>query len=357
MKKLLIHIGTPKTATTTLQESIFYPLHQKKIINYFGRLQFEENPILIEQFTDIFKTLSGSRFFNGDMIFNIPIDESLRQEALFKDEKFFVEYNLKKYRKLLKENIYNIYSDENLTAPYDFIATLEKIPNRLRRMFVDENTECKILITIRKQTETIPSVYAQKYSEYIKYDRYDTPQKLFFAEDNTLIKDERFLGHDYSYLIDAYKKEFGEENVIIAFFEELKENKFYYHELVAKILDLDIDLVKEHSTNNRYRDKAKAKTGQYMVNVPIMGWRQRLMKAIIYNKYSKGLKLLLNKFPLVSYKLKQLAKPTQSSSEVVPSLTQQEVEIIFNEYLESNHKLHTVHGISKEKLLQYGYIR
>ena len=37
MKKVILHIGYPKTGTTTLQESVFKNLHQAKLINYLGR--------------------------------------------------------------------------------------------------------------------------------------------------------------------------------------------------------------------------------------------------------------------------------------------------------------------------------
>ena len=37
MKKLLLHIGYPKTATTTLQESVFKKLFKLEKINYLNK--------------------------------------------------------------------------------------------------------------------------------------------------------------------------------------------------------------------------------------------------------------------------------------------------------------------------------
>ncbi|MCO5249190.1 MAG: hypothetical protein M9887_09620 [Chitinophagales bacterium] len=356
MKKLLIHVGVPKTATTTLQESIFYPLGQSGIINYFGRVQFEKDPIYIEKFVKMYRFISGSMFYKGDLIFNIPLNEKLRNESLNREREYTKHLNYNIFRSVLEEGICNVYSDENIVAPYDFIFRLSEIPDRIGDIFVDGDTNCKILITIRKQTETIPSVFAEKFHEYIKFEKYSTPQKLFFGSDNKLIKDERFLGHDYSYLIDTYQRVFGKENVKVAMFEELRENKFYYHELVADLLGIDLEVVKEVSTEKRYRDKIKAKSGEYITNIPIPGLRQRIMKAIINSKYSHGVKVLLNKFPNISYRLKQLTKPNKSFQQIVPSFTQAQLDTIYNEYLESNNKLHEVHGLDKEKLQKYGYI-
>jgi hypothetical protein len=94
-KKLLLHIGYPKTATTTLQEEIFMKLHKKGKINYLGRT------------TKSSHTRSGKSLFRGiDWVWH------LRQYYIAGEA-------LKKGSISLSSNKLNVMSDEDLTF-HDF---------------------------------------------------------------------------------------------------------------------------------------------------------------------------------------------------------------------------------------------
>ena len=54
--KLIVHIGLPKTATTTLQECLFVGLHDMKYINYLGGVTDRE-PEIYSEFKKIAKSL------------------------------------------------------------------------------------------------------------------------------------------------------------------------------------------------------------------------------------------------------------------------------------------------------------
>ncbi len=91
MKKLLIHIGYPKTGTTTLQEEIFVELHELGKINFLGRTVKSSH------------TRTGKSAFNG-------------VEWVCQIRKYFIlEEPLKNDHQVLKPDILNVISDEDLT--------------------------------------------------------------------------------------------------------------------------------------------------------------------------------------------------------------------------------------------------
>lgn len=69
MKKLILHIGLPKTGTTTLQESLFPGLHNLSIINYLGTTLSQN------QYNTYFKNFSND--FLNFLWYNKPSLNSL----------------------------------------------------------------------------------------------------------------------------------------------------------------------------------------------------------------------------------------------------------------------------------------
>jgi hypothetical protein len=65
--QLLLHIGLPKTATTSLQRNVLMPLHQEGKINYLGKppaLAKYKETIFLKQF---FNTKQVTNLGGGDL--------------------------------------------------------------------------------------------------------------------------------------------------------------------------------------------------------------------------------------------------------------------------------------------------
>ena len=73
MAKIVLHIGVPKTATTTLQNWFFYALHQKGMINYLGRLS-----------SDVVNKNNIQQQFSGDNLPNIILRSKYDSQKLNK---------------------------------------------------------------------------------------------------------------------------------------------------------------------------------------------------------------------------------------------------------------------------------
>lgn len=142
--ELLLHIGYPKTATTTLQEEIFLKLHNLGKINYLGRTV-----------TSTHNKWGMSRFNGNDLVVK------MRRNLLF-GEKFKFDSN-----SLSKDKI-NVISDEDLLF-HDFFHSNQfgvsvdhfTFPDKIKNMF-EGKVEVRILLTLRNQTDLIFSCFSQK---------------------------------------------------------------------------------------------------------------------------------------------------------------------------------------------------
>jgi hypothetical protein len=96
MKKLIVHIGYPKTATTSLQDKVFYELHKTGNINYLGITSkktnldihnfFQENSYLKN--ANIFSSNSGfaNKIKIDDTIINVLSSEGHLEKVAFSDK-------------------------------------------------------------------------------------------------------------------------------------------------------------------------------------------------------------------------------------------------------------------------------
>ena len=138
--KLVIHVGYPKTGSTTLQYGLFKYLHDVGQIH----LKMWRQNISDEPLTD---RLSSLLFQKN------PISDKYKQ---------------------LRQDKLNFISDESLTAPIrlrqndfgDEIENPNKFPSILKTTFTTEfgnDLDIKILVVLRNQAELLYSQYVEEY--------------------------------------------------------------------------------------------------------------------------------------------------------------------------------------------------
>lgn len=190
MKNQIIHIGMPRTATTFFQQRIFPQLNGYE---FYG---LEET-----HFHDAFNQL------------------------LFADDSFYNEEEVLEFTKDWKDkNI--ILSNENFVGQAYNLNFINRslIANRLSHIFPD----AKILIVLRNQIDLLASLYSisllwretKSIDEYLwspskKEATNFGPASLKF---NTHDDYENIIGYDYYSLIELYKKNFS--NVEVLLFED-----------------------------------------------------------------------------------------------------------------------------------------
>lgn len=257
MKKLILHIGFPKCASTTLQESVFFELNKDKI-NFIGRsrqLDKSENYIL-----------------GNDLIDN-PEGLRLNKESF-------------------KEGI-NVISDEMLLLPNSLWNWRERRVESNAAFFKSEFggivDEITVLVVLRKQEDWIYSNYSFNYAKLRVLGLYNTYDKVIndLSLGTKLFKEFEFEGS-----LDPYEKAFGKENIKFLFLEELSNMNSHSLKELAKLFDRDIkEMFSLVNNKKNVQEKTKVMSKSTISN-------KRLLKIWhIYNsnKVLRKLKPIINK--------------------------------------------------------------
>lgn len=225
MDNILIHIGLHKTGTTWLQNElfttnndVFEPMSMSKISSGHSTLAddfiFDQNNNLLNSFD------------NNTMVINKSLQSIL--DAKNTDKIFVMSH----------ERLSGYPSSSGFDA-----AAISK---RIKLFFPNG----KILIVIREQASCIFSNYFQ----YLK----EGGTKSLKTYLNTKY-DGRIPGFSenyfkYHFLIDAYQKLFGAENVLVLPYEMFRTNKSLFLETLGNLLDKSIRLPSE-TYDNAYNVK------------------------------------------------------------------------------------------------------
>ena len=219
---LLVHIGYPKTATTTIQENIIYKLSKLNKINYLChdekiiKKNKLKNAILIRKIYDyILYKKWDSEILNE--INNIKKSKSLNYIISSENISVFSENN-ERNRMLLSSSIYNN-------------------ANRIKKIFSNIFNDIKIIIVIRSQNDFCYSIY----KEWYPYLKKTSNVKNFndFRKEYTKKSNIKNGYLNYYKIILNYKKIFGNKNVDVLFYEDLIYNKNFFGKKLAKIFKIN----------------------------------------------------------------------------------------------------------------------
>lgn len=331
IKRLLLHIGFPKTATTTLQEEVFLGLHNDGLINYLGRTVKSSH------------TKSGLSAFNG-----VDIVKNLRKylvlnDPLILDTEQFVEDKL------------NVMSDEDLTFHGFFNSWSSNVnvdplefPFKIKQL-LPHNIEVEILMVIRNQPDLIFSSFVQKY-RFI----YNILGKVTFKE---VIegKDSSFFSiYNFEYIANQYQKTLN-ANVHILLFEDFVNEPDLFWNQMSNILNYSSDKLQKYAGDKHYRKRNKS-DGVIRVNYNkpsfygklislFYGSEQKFMKSINIRHHMKfSILLKIEKRILLNTFHTHLTLPSEEEK-------QQLIEI-FNE---SNRKLAINYKLDTIRLQKYNY--
>lgn len=208
MKKPIIHIGANKTASTTLQRSLF---SHHTGLHYMG-----EDAIGYESYSDIVNAMVS----DDDLYFPKNLCRDLFHQHLTQaSDKTF------------------LYSNEDVMTSRIPVVCAKRLKSLL--------PDAKILLVIRNQNTAIPSFYANHgaflkpappsyYRRHVKFDDWISSQVMF-------MKYGALAGFLYNKLVSVYADLFGVENIHILLFEEFIDNKKIFVEKLCQVLNIDVD--------------------------------------------------------------------------------------------------------------------
>lgn len=142
--RILLHLGLPKTATSSLQHNVFQKLHEEKRINFLGKCldyDYKTGNVQIVNYT--------GKFIRDAAEGNLSIDQArLKLEGV------------------LDSVLLNVFSDEGIMVAYpgkENRLLSEKFDN-LRRVF--EGYNLNVIVTLRHPVDYLYSLYVQLYPDF-----------------------------------------------------------------------------------------------------------------------------------------------------------------------------------------------
>jgi hypothetical protein len=142
--RVLLHLGLPKTATSSLQHNVFQKLHSEDRLNFLGKCldhNYKTGKLEIFNYT--------GKFIRDAAEGTLSIEEA-RQQLV----------------SVVRRDCLNVFSDEGLMVAYPGKKNRplsEKIEN-LTKIF--EDYDVKVVVTLRDPVDYLYSLYVELYPDY-----------------------------------------------------------------------------------------------------------------------------------------------------------------------------------------------
>jgi hypothetical protein len=307
MKRLIIHIGYPKAASTTLQNGMFLNLHKKNAINFLGCARER----------GYYGSYADLKEYKAWL--NAAIDPSIASEyGIVQAKERFPSFS---------EDKVNVYS-EGLFMTNEGHETDIIMPRILSNLFSNKSDSINILIVIRCQIKLLMSYYVQNYSKLKK-----STFMEFFLDCDEKGWTGRSKIFDFYNIATKYAEIFGKKRVHLVLFEDMIKDLTSFSDDIAKVMDVDCDKVFE-ALNGQYFNKTKIKSGFKIVKkidpLSIRG---------ILKRIAGGCMPGMQKMWDIN----------------VPPLKEDEKYLIQNTFKDSNYRLADSFQLDKKAMSTYGY--
>lgn len=247
LKKIVVHIGANKTASTTLQRCLF---SQHAGLDYLGHdgQGFEEY---------------------GDLVTSLTADDDL----YFPRERcgeLFGSYKERNAQKTL------LYSDEDIMT--------SQIPMMCARRLYEFFPEAEILVVVRNQMTAIPSYYANHgvhlrpappshFRRYVSFDDWMNFCHMFLSR-------SPLAGFFYDRILCLYAELFGKEKIHVLFFEEFVKDKRSFVDKLCQTLNIDLESAMDLLSGAHERKRRSEREIKYLRFRNIFFWDIPVLKRV-----------------------------------------------------------------------------
>jgi len=313
VKRLLIHVGYPKAASTTLQNALFLGLHERGFIHFLGRA-FE---------SDFCGFASDKQEFKKWLSTVSPNERKPhRYDALDPDRlpDIFAQVSSQKV---------NLLSEGALILN-DRVGESFAVPRRIYDYFHKNVDRLEIILVIRSQITLIMSNYVQRYR--------NIEEKKFIKYLNVHMNGKKKNSGDFKIyniynVLKSYVEVFGRENIHILFFEDMMNDNTHFVNRFSKILNVN-PLEVDHCLSKGSFNVTKKESDYHVCKKPFKrSFRYRFGK-------------FLRKFHV---------EPGELMETKVPKMSRDEEQRIFEYFRDSNIHLATEFSLNTEKMQTYRY--
>ncbi|QYA26035.1 hypothetical protein G3I01_11080 [Gramella sp. MT6] len=252
-RKLIIHLGFPKTGTSYLQKNIFPKMAG---INFIGR---RDNFYSQEA--------KGLKDFVTFLLF-IPEDAFLDRLSSMKG--VLLNINKAHFNYSKSEKLPILLSDEALIFrtidPFNvrwhgkYSASIDRLFRRLKIFVEFCDFDLKLILTLRNQADLIHSVYSERYNVYRNIADINTFSKYLSAILNSKFYDYGMSNLQYDRLIDKIKFFFENDRLLVLKYEQMKKDPLQFYERLLGFLPSD-STVSELSSEINFKAENKREIG------------------------------------------------------------------------------------------------
>ncbi|MZR64147.1 hypothetical protein [Alcanivorax sp. DP30] len=230
---LLLHLGLPKTATSSLQHNVFLPLGREGRINFLGKCldyNYKTAKVSVENYRGKFiRDVAEGKMSLGEG--REALEASLNPDRL------------------------NVFSDEGIMVAYPGRANLtlaEKFAN-LEKLLTGYNV--KVVVTLREPVDYLYSLYVELYPDFCsKVRELDSVEKYT----NTLLErpdDCLFESYHFSKWLSRLEKSFP---VTVIEYDQLKDPASEAFTIWSSLLGITQDDFYEHFNSQAVNTKKKS---------------------------------------------------------------------------------------------------
>ena len=217
MHKLLLHIGLPKTATTSLQRNVLMPLHEQRRINLLGRC-YTRDGRPFDPFEEVFGRIKAKPLSPGELQRLRPVVETMLDR--------------RRLNVISKESISSETVNDDGTRR-DSLALLHNLAGLFR------GDDVTVLISLRSPVDRVLSAYVKGYRWrlYSKWGEYDTIDQFVSA----LLRHGPDDEHWFPFFYDAYLRTVTRhfDRIQVLLYEDLQHDRPSYFSQLGALLQSD----------------------------------------------------------------------------------------------------------------------
>ena len=329
--RLLVHVGLPKTATTSLQRNVLMPLHKSQRINFLGRCTFPSGARhdRLERFRPV---IGLPQLTDGEVEAMRPLVEALLHPSLL-----------------------NVISDERMagmetvadSAEFRAVGWLDNLARLFRR------TDATVAIALRSPADFVLSAYTESYFwRFHGEGRYNTfgkfIERLLAAREG----DPAWIVFFYGAYLRAVRRRF--RNVQVLLYEDLLHEPEAWHAKLSSCLEADPSEIERLFSVQTHNVSTRTATGRRSRRLTVRHLVREHFR--VSTRTQENNRQLLQRVPLLTRMYHKIA-PFRLPVAVHHAYPDDEVRRQVLRHLRVDaREIGLSYGISAEKLARYGYL-
>lgn len=337
-KRLIIHIGYPKTATTSLQLNLFGDLMKDGKIEYLNHLGKDEDYLGKVSCVKIIQNIISGKDFS-------PHELKKEFQSLKRIKKRTSIISAETISTISPKSSFSSVNSDGKNNAYKFHSTFKNYFDNI-----------EVIIGIRSQRTMLQACYKQWYHLIVgEQPKFQNPELWIQSNFQQNLSDNNLL-FNYNELIQTYQTAFGSDKVHVLIYEELLYNKDQYYNKLANIVNVQKTYV-ANSLEKNIQNKTLY-TDRGLVIIPGFTIGQKISKPFRFLIKEYFGQNLFNSLKLTYHKIfpNWILNKTITKELRIEPFTDDQINFIYKRFEHSNKSLIDTAELDKDKLIEYGYL-